>query len=104
MGDDFGGFARDGSDAETRVLLEDFLSVEVVECLRCVGSCYLLKDVFSARMSVNEFCCIVDFGVDYKPLGKENSIRDVQEFGGCGGEKEGLPGSPPYCSSLLHPW
>jgi hypothetical protein len=103
MRDDFGGFARDGSDAETGVLLEDFLSVEVVECFRCVRSCYLFENVFSAGMSINEVCCIVDFGVDYKPLEKKNSIRDLQELGGCEGGNEDLPGSPLYCSLPLHP-
>ena len=42
--DDLWLLAIDCADTETCIFLEDFLSVEVVECLGCVGARDLSKD------------------------------------------------------------
>ena len=43
------------------------MTVEIVECLGCVLSGYLLEDDRSTGMSINEVRDIVYFVVDYKP-------------------------------------
>jgi hypothetical protein len=66
-GDDFGLFAFEHADFEGLVLLQDFLSVKVVEGLRGILSGNLAEDDFAAGVGVEEVGDIVDFVVDDDP-------------------------------------
>lgn len=65
--DDFGFLALEDANEEVGVLVEDFMSVEIVEGLGAVLTSYLGEDDVTAGVSIEEVGQVVNFVVDDYP-------------------------------------
>jgi len=65
--DDFGLLALELAEAERRVLLQDFMSMQVVEGLCGIRPCDLREHDGAAGVRVDEIAQVVDFVVDDCP-------------------------------------